>query len=95
MLAPNLLVGMLEAFVQIGIISLWGFMFSLQVRRLVRMAQLSQNLKEPWRKQIGRIWWWLGREEFWHGTYGDCLRCTQLTVMVFLFTLGTGWEPIW
>jgi len=36
------------------------------------------------RQQANRMWWWLGREEFWRTVQLDALRCVEITLMVFL-----------
>jgi hypothetical protein len=56
-------------------------------RRLLRLAQVNT----AWTahdQRVGsltsRIWWWLGREEFWRTVQFDALRCVEITLMVFV-----------
>jgi hypothetical protein len=82
---------MAEILVQLVIVGLWGFMLALHTRRLLRLAHVGSLaiLRSPERRgSLQRLWWWLGREEFWRAVQADGLRCTQLTLMVFLAAWG-------
>ena len=82
---------MLIALVQISVIGIWGAMLAVHMRRLLRLAQVEtiDSLRnQPMRHRLNRVWWWLGREEFWRTAQLDCLRCVQLTVMLFTFAWG-------
>ena len=77
--------------VQLAIISMWGCILFVHMRRLLRLAKVSTpNLlyESSRRTKLERVWWWLGREEFWRAVQLDGLRCTQLTMMVFLMAWG-------
>lgn len=82
---------MLVALVQISVISIWGAMFTIHMRRLLRLAQVEtiDTLRnQPMRHRLNRVWWWLGREEFWQKVQFDCLRCVELTVLLFIGAWG-------
>ena len=84
------MVTLVTLFVQIAVCGIWALMFGLQVRRLLRLSSIE--IVSRWgghlRQRIDRLWWWLGREEFWSGVQGDVVRCLQITVMVFLTAWG-------
>lgn len=82
---------MIEFFVQITVVVLWMAVLSIHTRRLLRLA--SSAATHGWgerrlRHRLERVWWWLGREEFWRAVHIDGMRCTQMTLMVFLFAWG-------
>ncbi|MDZ4719363.1 MAG: hypothetical protein SH847_12985 [Roseiflexaceae bacterium] len=81
---------MVEAMVELIVIVLWSAALSIHARRLLRLARVetSYTTGNPLRQRLARVWWWLGREEFWHAVQVDCLRCMQLTIMVFFLVLG-------
>jgi hypothetical protein len=83
---------MLEILVQFAIVGMWGALLIIHARRLLRLAQL-QTL-EVWhgkqlRGKLTRVWWWLGREEYWGAVQNDGVRCVQMTLMLFLLVWGT------
>jgi hypothetical protein len=63
-------------------------MLALNTRRLLRLAHIEAR-SAIWnaqiRQKLSRMWWWLGREEFWRSVQSDALQCMQLTLMFFLF----------
>ena len=78
----------MEVLVQLIIISIWSVMFAIHTRRLLRLAQVAllPALRDRTERQrLSRVWWWLGREEFWQKVQSDCVRCMELTIMLFLF----------
>lgn len=82
---------MVEFVVQLVIVGLWGCILVVHTRRLLRLAQV--NAPMAWRPQdnrtkLARMWYWLGREEFWRAVQADGVRCMQLTLMVFLLAWG-------
>jgi hypothetical protein len=82
---------MLGIIVQLAIVGLWASMLIIHTRRLLRMAQLE--VLQVWdgnrlRRKLTRLWWWLGREEYWRAVQVDGLRCTQMTLMLFLMVWG-------
>lgn len=81
---------MIEAVVQLSIVCIWMALIAVHTRRLLRLArvELVGRGAQPMRNQLERIWFWLGRDEFWHSVYPDGLRCAQLTILVFLCALG-------
>jgi hypothetical protein len=82
---------MVELIVQIVVVSLWGAMIAIHTRRLLRLARIEAPVSlrgRQLRQNLSRVWWWLGREEFWRAVQIDGLRCTQITVMLFLLALG-------
>ncbi len=82
---------MLALFVQLSVIGIWGTMLTVHTRRLLRLAQVESIdalRNHPLRHRLDRVWWWLGREEFWRKVQHDCLRCVQLTFMLFILAWG-------
>lgn len=81
---------MVELIVQIVVITLWGAMIAIHTRRLLRLARIEAPvfLRRELRQNLSRVWWWLGREEFWRAVQIDGMRCTQITLMLFLLALG-------
>ena len=82
---------MVELIVQIVVITLWGAMFVIHTRRLLRLARIEAPVSlrgRELRQNLSRVWWWLGREEFWRAVQVDGMRCTQMTLMLFLLALG-------
>ncbi|HWQ13872.1 MAG TPA: hypothetical protein VNL77_13815 [Roseiflexaceae bacterium] len=82
---------MVVMIVQLAIVGLWGCILITHTRRLLRLAQVQ--VPHLWsapsrRTKLARLWFWLGREEFWRAVQADGLRCTQLTLMVFLMAWG-------
>ena len=81
---------MMGLFVQLAIIGIWAAALIIHARRLVRLAQL-ESLR-PWdhqlRRTLVRVWWWLGREEYWREVQSDGVRCMQLTLMLILMLWG-------
>jgi hypothetical protein len=72
---------------QLVIVAAWAATILRHTRRLVRLAQVnaawtSQNQRV--RPLTSRIWWWLGREEFWRTVQVDTLHCVEITMMVFI-----------
>jgi hypothetical protein len=81
---------MIESIVQFSIVAIWIALLAIHTRRLIRLARVEviSRVQQPMRHQLGRVWFWLGREEFWRSVYPDGLRCAQLTVLVFLCAIG-------
>jgi hypothetical protein len=82
---------MVEMFVQLAIVAMWGCILVVHTRRLLRLAQV--DAPALWREQnrrvrLARVWFWLGREEFWRAVQADGARCMQLTLMVFMLAWG-------
>jgi hypothetical protein len=72
---------------QLVIVGAWAATILRHTRRLLRLAQVNT----AWIAQdqragplTSRIWWWLGREEFWRTVQVDALRCVEITLMVFV-----------
>jgi hypothetical protein len=72
---------------QLVIVAAWAATILRHTRRLLRLAQVNT----AWTAQdqragplTSRIWWWLGREEFWRTVQLDALRCVEITLMVFV-----------
>ena len=77
--------------VQLAIVGAWATTVLRHTRRLLRLA----NVNPTWtlqdqtvRQGANRIWWWLGREEFWRTVQVDAFRCVEITFMVFLLAYG-------
>lgn len=79
---------MIGSLVQLIITVVWASMVVVHTRRLLRLAHMPLPVlrQRVTREHLNRIWWWLGREEFWRNVQTDCLRCMQVTLMLFLFT---------
>ena len=82
---------MLELIVQLVIVGIWAAMLVIHTRRLLRLSQPESFQAwhgRQWRRKLTRIWWWLGREEYWREVQVDGVRCMQMTVMIFLMAWG-------
>jgi hypothetical protein len=81
---------MIEFLVQCSIVSIWVVLLAVHTRRLLRLAhiEVANRSHQPMRNQLGRLWFWLGREEFWHSVYPDGIRCAQLTLLVLICAIG-------
>ncbi|MFO7168532.1 MAG: hypothetical protein DIU80_010975 [Chloroflexota bacterium] len=80
-----------ELFVQLAVVLLWAGVLGVHTRRLLRLARVEVPglWRDPLRRsKLARLWWWLGREEFWRAVQADGVYCMQLTVMVFLLAWG-------
>lgn len=77
-------------FLQLLLVGLWGTTLTLHTRRLFRLAaiQAKGDRSRYLRGKAQRMWWWLGRGEFWEGAQQDLLRSIELTLMVILIVLG-------
>jgi hypothetical protein len=78
-------------FCQIAIVSIWATMMIGQTRRLFRLARpvgAATRRDQALRRRIERIWWWLGRDEFWRGVQKDCVRGLQLTLLILILAWG-------
>lgn len=76
--------------VQMLLVGLWGTTLALHMRRLFRLAAIPAMTDRTryLRGKAQRIWWWLGRDEFWEQARSDTLRCIELTLMVCILALG-------
>ena len=81
---------MIELVVQLVIVGLWMAMLVIHTRRLLRLANVALKTpkQKPLRPQLDRVWWWLGREEYWRAVQADVMRCMQMTFMIFLLVWG-------
>jgi len=82
---------MIELIVQLAIVGIWSAMLVIHTRRLLRLAQvesLAQWGERRLRPKLNRVWWWLGREEYWSAVQVDVLRCMQMTLIMFLMAWG-------
>jgi len=82
---------MMGIVVQLLIVAMWATILIIHTRRLLRLAQLETL--EVWngkqlRRKLTRVWWWLGREEYWRAVQADGVRCIQMTLMIFLIVWG-------
>jgi hypothetical protein len=72
---------------QLVIVAAWAATILRHTRRLLRLAQVNPAwIAQDQRADplTSRIWWWLGREEFWRTVQLDALRCVEITLMVFV-----------
>ena len=78
---------MFALLVQLSITCIWAATVGVHTRRLLRLAHFElgdgQNVAML-RRRLDRIWWWLGRSEFWLDLHHDCLQSLQLTLLIFL-----------
>ena len=77
--------------VQMSIVAIWSAILVLHTRRLVRLTRVvafAAPREQVLRYRLRRVWWWLGREEFWSAVKRDTLRCLQLTLMLVLLIWG-------
>lgn len=82
---------MVGILVQCIVIGVWATVFGIHTRRLLRLAQVEtmDSLRNhPLRIRLHRVWWWLGREEFWLKVQRDCVYCLQVTLMIFVAAWG-------
>jgi hypothetical protein len=76
---------------QLAIVGAWATTIVRHTRRLLRLAYANPawtSQSQTVRPLANRIWWWLGREEFWRTVQVDALRCVEITLMVFLLMYG-------
>lgn len=78
------------AVVQLLLISVWGIPLLAHLRRLYRLAAVPVSADRSFyvRSKARRMWWWLGRDEFWEAMRRDVLRCVEVTLMVALVAVG-------
>ena len=72
---------------QLAIVAAWAATILGHTRRLLRLAHANPartSQDQTVRPLANRIWWWLGREEFWRTVQVDALRCVEITLMAFL-----------
>ncbi|MBK9712561.1 MAG: hypothetical protein IPO81_14805 [Kouleothrix sp.] len=82
---------MVALIVQFVIVGMWASMLVIHTRRLIRLAQvesLTQWGERRLRPKLNRVWWWLGREEYWRAVQIDGARCMQMTLIMFLMAWG-------
>ena len=72
--------------IQTAIAAIWGFLFAQHTRRLLRLAHVKAGSAtvDSYLRQYMLVWWWLGREEFWHKVQADTCRCLEIMVMILL-----------
>jgi hypothetical protein len=80
----------MAALIQMLLISLWAVPLTLHVRRLYRLAVVPVSADRTLfvRSKARRMWWWLGRDEFWDALRGDVLRCVEASLMITLIALS-------
>lgn len=69
---------------QLMIVGAWGAALAIQTRRLLRLASVTVTSGDSQllRQKARRVWWWLGRDEFWRDACSDIARCLELTLMI-------------
>jgi hypothetical protein len=75
----------IEFVAHMSIAVLWAAIFVLHTRRLVRLTRViafDAPRDHVLRHRLRRVWWWLGREEFWSAVGRDALYCVQITLML-------------
>ena len=76
---------------QLSIVTAWAATILRHTRRLFRLAHVNMawaTQDQSVRPLANRVWWWLGREEFWRTVQEDGFRCVEITLMVFLLVYG-------
>ena len=77
--------------IQLAIVAAWAATILRHTRRLLRLAHVSSTWisnDQTVHPLAKRIWWWLGRQEFWRTVQIDAFRCVEITLMVFLLVYG-------
>ena len=72
---------------QLVIVAAWAATLLRHTRRLLRLAQVNTAWTAHDQRDdplTSRIWWWLGREEFWRTVQLDALRYVEITLMMFV-----------
>jgi hypothetical protein len=82
---------MLGKIVSLLILCGWVMVLTQHARRLLHLAHVRAS--PPWRpphlrQRLDRVWWLLGRPEFWRPMLIDCWRCAQLTILLLLLLWG-------
>jgi hypothetical protein len=69
---------------QLVISGAWGAALLIHARRLLRMTAVTVSIGDSrfLRQRARRIWWLLGRDEFWQVACVDVVRCLEITLMV-------------
>ena len=78
-------------FLQLAIVGAWAATILGHTRRLLRLAHANPartSQDQTVRPLANRIWWWLGREEFWRTVQLDALHCVEITLTAFLLVYG-------
>lgn len=72
--------------VQLMLVGIWGWIVAAHGCRLYRLAAVPLTAQRALfvRRKAQRMWWWLGRDEFWEGLRRDAARCVELTLMLAL-----------
>lgn len=73
------------------IAGVWASTLINHTRRLFRLAcveQLRNWEEERVRSGLNRIWWWLGKDEFWNEVQADCVKAIEITLLIFLIAWG-------
>ena len=76
---------------QLMIAGVWASTVIIHTRRLFRLACVAQLHK--WeqtrlRSGLNRLWWWLGKDEFWNAVRLDCQRAIEVSLLIFLIAWG-------
>lgn len=76
--------------IQLLLVGIWGATLVLHTRRLFRLATVPVTVDRAryLRGKARRMWWWLGRDEFWAAARVDAIRCVELTLMVGLLAIS-------
>lgn len=80
----------MQTLIQLLIVGVWLATLSVHLRRLYRIASVPAQIdRERYlRTKAERMWWWLGREEFWRNTQRDIWRCLEANLMVIILAVG-------
>jgi hypothetical protein len=76
---------------QLAIVAAWATTIVRHTRRLFRLAQVNTTWAaqdQTVRQRANRVWWWLGRDEFWRTVQEDGFRGVEIALMVFLLAYG-------
>lgn len=71
-------------FLQLVITGVWGAALVIHARRLLRLTAVPVSIGDSrfLRQRARRMWWLLGRDEFWRAACSDVVRCVEITLMV-------------
>lgn len=72
--------------IQLFVLVVWLAPTLIHGQRLLRLAWNGRHWPQrgPHNGVTQRLWWWLGRPEFWQAVQHDVLHCIQITLAVMV-----------